>query len=395
MTAEGLTSSTVDYCSSCVSPVWAATHLAFDSDNICSGCRAAELKKSIDWNTRAEKFVELLSSYRSDSDYDCVVPVSGGKDSYFAAHVAREYGLRPLMVTYHGNNYLPEGEENLNKMKDEFGFDHLIFRPSTDVLIRLNRAGFQMTGDMNWHCHAGIFTYPMRVATMFRIPLVLWGDHGFTEQGGMYSHNDFFEYTAKDRYEHALHGFDWFDFVGKEGLTAKDLRFLVYPTDKEVWDTGLRGVFLSNYFYYDGRHNSQIAESLYNWEPARQSFDRTFSRSSNLDDMHENGLHDYLKFVKLGYGRGTDHANYEIREGRMTRDEGVEMVLKYDHVWPSDAERWFEYVGIDEGEFRRTADQFRDSRVWSTDEKLWFKTNIRGAKESHGRVYSLPAWATK
>lgn len=395
MTAEGLTSSTVDYCSSCVSPVWAATHLAFDSDNICSGCRAAELKKSIDWNTRAEKFVELLSSYRSDSDYDCVVPVSGGKDSYFAAHVAREYGLRPLMVTYHGNNYLPEGEENLNKMKDEFGFDHLIFRPSTDVLIRLNRAGFQMTGDMNWHCHAGIFTYPMRVATMFRIPLVLWGDHGFTEQGGMYSHNDFFEYTAKDRYEHALHGFDWFDFVGKEGLTAKDLRFLVYPTDKEVWDTGLRGVFLSNYFYYDGRHNSQIAESLYNWEPARQSFDRTFSRTSNLDDMHENGLHDYLKFVKLGYGRGTDHANYEIREGRMTRDEGVEMVLKYDHVWPSDAERWFEYVGIDEGEFRRTADQFRDSRVWSTDEKLWFKTNIRGAKESHERVYSLPAWATK
>ena len=383
------------YCSRCVSPQWAATHLDFNSENVCSGCRGTELKKTIDWDRRAEMFGELVSGYRTSTNYDCVLPVSGGKDSYFAAHIAREFGLRALMVTYHGNNYLPEGEENLHKMKDEFGFDHIIFRPSTDVLVRLNRAGFEMTGDMNWHCHAGIFTYPMQIATLYRIPLVLWGDHGFTEQGGMYSHNDFFEYTAKDRYEHALHGYDWFDFVGKEQLTKEELLFLIYPDDQKVWDVGLRGVFLSNYFYYDGKHNSDLAKELYNWEGARKPFDRTFSLTSNLDDMHENGLHDFLKFVKLGYGRGTDHANYEIREGRMSRDEGIEMVLKYDHQWPQDAERWFKYAGIERDEFLRRADQFRDPRVWRTDGNEWFKTDIRGTVRSYGAVHSLPDWAAK
>ena len=115
----------------------------------------------------------------------------------------------------------------------------------------------------------------------------------------MYSHNDFFEYTAKDRYEHALHGFDWFDFEGEEGLTKKDMDFLVYPSDEEVMDVGLRGIFLSNYFKYDGDYHAEIAEKHYNWETYSGNFDRTFRKSSNLDDMHENGIHDYLKFYKV------------------------------------------------------------------------------------------------
>ena len=100
--------------------------------------------------------------------------------------------------------------------------------------------------------HAGMLTYPMQVAVKFNVPLVFYGDHGFTEQGGMYSHSDFFEFTAKDRYENGQHGFDWFDFVGKEGLTKKDLAYLIYPNDEEIIQTGLEE-FFSNYFYYDGR----------------------------------------------------------------------------------------------------------------------------------------------
>ena len=197
------------YCKNCVFPAVAATPLTFDDNGVCSGCRVNAQKKLIDWKEeRRTLFNDLVDEYRTSDDYDCVLPVSGGKDSYFAAHIAKEFGLKALMVTYHGNNYLPEGERNLYRMKDEFGFDHIIFRPSTETLIKLNKLGLTITGDINWHCHAGIFTYPMQIAVKYRIPLVLWGDHGFTEQGGMYSHNDFFEYTAKDRYEHALHGFD-------------------------------------------------------------------------------------------------------------------------------------------------------------------------------------------
>jgi hypothetical protein len=275
---------------------------------------------------------------------------------------------------------MPEGEQNLYNMKDVFGFDHYIFRPSTDTLIRLNRAGFELHGDMNWHCHAGIFTVPHQLAVRYNIPLVLWGDHGFTEQGGMYSHNDLFEYTAKDRYENCLHGFDWFDFVGFEGLTKKELNFLVYPDDHVINEVGLRGIYLSNYYNYDGELHAKIASEKYGWIQANQNFDRTFRKISNLDDMHENGIHDYMKFIKLGYGRGTDHSNYGIRDGKLTRAEGIEMVLKYDHVKPRDLIRWLNYVGYSEADFDSIADRFRDDRVWTKGLNGWKKMCVDGAE---------------
>ncbi len=366
----------MQYCTNCVFPSVAATPLTFDDKGVCSGCRASKIKDNIDWENRRKMFLDLLDEYRNSESYDCVLPVSGGKDSYFAAHICKEFGLNALMVTYHGNNYLPEGEQNLYNMKDAFGFDHIIFRPSTDTLIRLNVAGFKLHGDMNWHCHAGIFTFPHQIAVKYKIPLVFWGDHGFTEQGGMYSHNDFFEYSAKDRYEHALHGYDWYDFVGQENLEKKDLQFLIYPNDEEIIELGLRGIFLSNYFKYSGVHHADIAKKHYGWIAAEKEFDRTFRKISNIDDMHENGVHDYMKYIKFGYGRGTDHANYEIREGKMTRDEGIEMVRKYDHVKPSDLKRWCKYTGMSEDEFDRIADSFRDPRVWMLVNGVWEKQNI-------------------
>ena len=375
------------FCANCLFSAAAATPITFDEKDICSGCNINNKKKEIDWNKREKLFINLVDQYRSNDGYDCILPVSGGKDSYFAAHIAKKFNLKALMVTYHGNNYLPEGERNLNKMKDEFGFDHIIFRPSTDTLKKLNILGFKIHGDMNWHCHAGIFTYPMQMGIKYKIPLVFWGDHGFTEQGGMYSHSDFFEYTAKDRYENALHGFDWYDFVDKENLSKKDLNFLMYPNDDEIIDVGLRGIFLSNYFHYDGQKHAEISKINYNWEEALHNFERTFKKVSNLDDMHENGIHDYMKFIKFGYGRGTDHANYEIREGRMTREEGILMKKKYDHIKSSDLFRWLDYVGMTENEFDTIADTFRDPKVWRIKNNEWFKDEIDGEIISYGHVY--------
>ena len=123
---------------------------------------------------------------------------------------------------------------------------------------------------------------------------------------------------------------------------------------------------------------------------AKKPFDRTFKRTSNLDDMHENGAHDYLKFIKLGYGRGTDHANYEIREGRMTREKGLAMVNKYDHVKPSDLKRWLKYVGMEESKFDQIADTFRDQRVWRIKNNSWYKMNADGEFHEYGKVKGLP-----
>jgi hypothetical protein len=176
-------------------------------------------------------------------------------------------------------------------------------------------------------------------------------------------------------------------------LTEKDLQFLIYPSDDEVMDVGLRGIFLSNYFYYDGKIHADIARKHYKWEEAEQDFDRTFRRTSNLDDMHENGIHDYLKFIKFGYGRGTDHANYEIREGRMTREQGIEMVKHYDHVKPRDLKRWLEYVGMTEDEFDAIADTFRDQRVWRIEDGQWIKENIQGGASFYNNVKGFPSWS--
>lgn len=388
---------TVTYCSRCVYPSSSAVSLAFDEDGVCSGCRISDQKQAIDWTERWKWLTEIVDEYRSTSNYDIIIPVSGGKDSYFQTHIAvKKLELKPLLVTYHGNNYLPEGERNLNRMREIFDCDHVVVRPSVEVLKKMNRIGFRLQGDNNWHAHCGIFTAPIQVAVRYKVPLMLWGEHGFMDLGGMYSYADLVEFTAKHRLEHSLRGYDWNDFTDeglealgrddlKEGLNESDLLWAQYPDDEQIANSEVRGIYLSNYVPWDGEENAELVKTAYGWEQARQPFERTYRMSSNLDDMHENGIHDYLKFIKFGYGRATDHACKDIRAGRMTRDEGIEIVRRYDHVKPRrDLERWLEYVGLTEEGFDVTADSFRDPRVWVIDNGNWVKENVWGSRSAFG-----------
>jgi N-acetyl sugar amidotransferase len=370
------------YCVRCVYPAASAAPLAFDDDGVCSGCRVAAQKDRIDWDDRLEELKELVEEYRSKdgSNYDCVIPVSGGKDSHFQTYFATQVlGLRPLLVTYHGNNYLDVGLRNLRNLRERFGVDHIFFSPSVPVLQKMNRLCFRMMGDMNWHAHCGIFTYPVQIAVKHRIPLMLWGEHGFMDLAGMYSHNDRIEMTAKYRLEHAQRGYDWHDMIEEtEGLTQQDLLWAKYPTDEELAEVGVRGIYLANYVNWEANEQTELMVNEWGFEPSPEPFERTYRRMSNLDDMHENGAHDYLKYVKFGYGRGTDHACKDIRAGKLTREEGVEMVRRYDPVKPmKDLTRWLEYVGMSEQEFDEIADTFRDPRVWVKDSGgEWIKDNI-------------------
>ncbi len=391
------------YCSKCVYPDISAVPVAFDSDGVCSGCKVDTQKSAIDWDGRFKAFEELLNSYKTDNNYDILIPVSGGKDSYFQVHTIIEMGLKPLLVTYHANNYLPEGEANMLRMREVFDCDHIIVRPGVDALIKMNRLGFKVQGDNNWHGHCGIFTTPIQVAVRYKIPLILWGEHGFMDLGGMYSYSDFVEFTAKHRLEHALRGYDWHDFTDegleklglpqfKEGLAAKDLLWAQYPSDDEIDDVGVRGIYLSNYMNWSGESNAKLVMDKYNWEPARQPFERTYRMFSNLDDMHENGIHHYMKFVKLGYGRATDHTCKDVRAGKMTREQAVEIVRKYDAVKPRrDLDRWLKYVDMTEEEFDYILDGFRDPRVWSIENGQWVKEDIWGGRSAYGPVYNAEA----
>lgn len=373
------------YCRKCVSTMSSAIPVTFDDDGVCSGCKVAGQTESIDWEQRFKKLKRLTERFRCEdgTNYDCIIPVSGGKDSYFQVHVIKTLlGLNPLLVTYHGNNYTPTGMKNLINMREVFGVDHIFFTPSIHVLQAMNRLGMLMMGDMNWHAHAGIFTYPIRVAVQQRIPLMIWGEHGFMDLGGMHSYNDFVEFTYRYRHEHCLRGYEWYDFVEAapkygEKLTKSDMIPWMYPSDEAIDDVGVRGIFISNYVKWDANEHGPLMIEKYGFMQAEEPFERTYRRMSNLDDMHENGIHDYLKYVKFGYGRATDHCCKDIRSGRMTREEAVEIVRQRDHIKSKDLWRWLDYVGWTEELFDEVCDRFRDPRVWwKGPDGEWVKDNL-------------------
>lgn len=384
----------IRYCRKCVYPSSSAVPLAFDESGLCSGCRTADERLEIDWDARRERFLKLVEKYRSKDGfgYDCLIPVSGGKDSYYQIHLIKELGLNPLLVTYHGNNYTETGMKNLLNMREVFGCDHIFFTPSIRVLKAMNRIGMRLMGDMNWHAHAGIFTYPIRVAVRERVPLMIWGEHGFMDLGGMHSYKDFVEFTYRYRHEHALRGYEWPDILeaGKqmgEDLKESDMTAWKYPSDDEIDEVDVRGIYISNYFRWEANEHGSMMQEKYGFLEAEVPFERTYRKMSNLDDMHENGIHDYMKFVKFGYGRATDHVCKDIRAGKISREEGVVIVEAMDPVKSSDLGRWLEYVGWTEDEFDRIADRFRDPRVWWIKDGRWWKATLNGQIKEYGPLH--------
>ena len=381
----------MNYCKKCVYP-FATVNLNVDDDGVCSACKSSESFSELDpgfWEHREKKFKKLISRYlkNNESNYDCLIPVSGGKDSFYQTHLmAKEYGLKPLLMTYHGNNFLPEGDFNRDLMRHSFDADHIVWGPSVEVLKKLNRLTFKMMGDMNWQNHCGIATSPIQIAVKFKIPLIIWGETNW-DISGMYDPDDFVEFSARVRHEHDLRGYEWYDMIKHEGLREKDMLWAKYPSDEEILDVGVRGLYIGNFFQWDPNRQTKLVQEKYGWKAAEKPFERTYRTMSNLDDRYENGIHDLMKFVKFGYGRASDHASKDIRTGYMTREEGIEMVKKYDAVVSSDLYYWLEYVGMSEDEFWNIADTFRDPRIWWIENNEWYKYNIWGGASSYGPVH--------
>jgi len=181
--------------------------------------------------------------------------------------------------------------------------------------------------------------------------------------------HDFVEYTARYRKDQLLRGFDWYDMLNNKDdkIYENELECFKYPSDKEINSIGLRGIFIGNYDPWDANAHVKLVKEKYGWKENPDPFERTYRKFSNLDDRYENGVHDYLKYIKFGYGRASDHACKDIRSGYLTRKEGIEIVKKYDHVKSSDLYTWLEYVGKDEKWFDNIANSFRSSKVWVKD----------------------------
>ena len=205
----------------------------------------------------------------------------------------------------------------------------------------------------------------------------------------MYEPDDYVEFSARVRHEHSLRGYEWQDLINDpvDQLTEKDMHWAKYPSDEEILKVGVRGLFIGNFFKWDPNWHTEMVQKEYGWKPAENPFERTYRRFSNLDDRYENGIHDLMKFIKFGYGRGSDHASKDIRTGYMTRDEGIEMVRKFDHVVSSDLYYWLDYVNMKEDQFWQIADTFRDPSVWYIQDDQWWKDNLWGEPSAYGEVY--------
>jgi len=362
----------MNYCSRCVYPSNHPLNLTFDDKNICSGCRVHEEKDNLDWTIRLEKLKKLVAPYKksSRSINNCIVPVSGARDSYFIVHIVKNIlGMNPLLVTYNKHYNTKLGIRNLSYLKTLFGCPLFTMTVSPEKVKKITHETLNDLGSIYWHCIAGQTVFPVQIAYKFKIPLIIWGAHQGVNQVGMFSHLDEVEMTRKYRKEHDLMGFEAEDLIDLKTLNIKDLQSFLYPHDKEIEAVGIRGIYLNNYIRWDSKAQHEKMIKSYGYETNNQQ--RTFDTYNDVDCYHYSGLHDLIKLSKHGYGKVSDHASREIRLKRLTRNRAIELIKKYQNINPSDEELFCNWLGISKNELRKKVDNFRSKEIWSYKNQSW------------------------
>lgn len=355
------------YCKRCLYPSNHPLGITFNDQGICSGCLIHEEKDELDWNKRFAELKKIGDQYKnkSRSVHDCIVPVTGARDSYYIVHVVKNLlGMNPLLVNYNAHYNTRMGIRNLAYLRTLVGTDFMQSTVSPERVKKITRETLKLRGSMYWHILAGQTVFPVQVAVKFKIPLIIWGAHQGIDQVGMFSHTDEVEMSRKYRKDHDLMGLEAEDLLdSKNDLERKDLEGFLYPHDKELEAVSVRGIYLNNYMRWDSKNQHEKMITEYGYETMQQQ--RTFDTYNDVDSFHYSGIHDVIKMIKHGYGKVTDHACREIRLKRMTREEGIALVEKYQEVQARDGELFYKWLGIESKEFWNLIDQHRSTLCWS------------------------------
>lgn len=331
--------------------------IIFDEQGVCNICRQQEYKKTaIDWTARKADLDELITTYRGKYDYDCIIPYSGGKDSTWALYyLVKEYGLKPLVVRFDHGFLRPNLNENTTRVLRRLGVDFHHFTPNWKAVRKLMLQSFMEKGDFCWHCHTGIFSYPMWVAIRYNVPLIFWGEPS-AEYTAYYSYDQPEEVDEK-RFNRATNlGISSQDmYVRMEGaIDVRDLKPFTYPPLKELRRIGYRSVCLGSYVPWDVPTQSAIIQRELGWQgdrvenvPEQYGYEKI--------ECYMQGVRDYIKFIKRGYTRPTHLAALDIRNGRMTREEGLNMARAFEGKRPPSLDLFLEFVGLTEAEFMEIA----------------------------------------
>lgn len=332
--------------------------IEFDANGVCNICRQQEYKQGkIDWDKRKQMLEELIEEHRGKFDYDCLVPFSGGKDSTFTLyHLVKEYKLKPLVVQFNHGFMRPNLLANNERTFKRLGVDVISFTPNWKVVKRLMREALIRKGDFCWHCHTGIFSYPMHLALKFNVPLVFWGEPS-SEYTAYYDYeDDAIEEVDETRFNRFVNlGITAEDMKGLiEGDFALDPRDLVpytYPALRDLKRLRYRSVCLGSFIPWDVKSQSRLIMDELGWQgdevegmpPGLYPYEKI--------ECAMQGVRDYLKYLKRGYSRVTQMTALDIRNGRLEKAEADRLVAEWEGRKPPSLELFLEYLDMSESEF--------------------------------------------
>jgi N-acetyl sugar amidotransferase len=338
----------INYCLRCCVPE-TQEGVDFDDMGICTACRSSEDKMHIDWSAREKQLRLILNDAKAKAGngYDCVLPISGGKDSFFQAHVlTKVYGLKPLAVTFNQNWVSETGFYNLQRCLEVFDLDHFQFTPARGLVNKLAKKSLDAIGDACWHCHSGVGAFPLQVATRFKIPLLVWGESiaetagraTYSCPGTKFDRDYFTKVSAKLTAE---------EMIG-DGLSAKDLHPFELPSYEEIENTGVWGIHLGDYMFWDEERQTEWIRDVYGWRETEMEGAYKGYKSA---ECIMSGVHDYTCYLKRGFGRSTGQASVDVRNGLLTRKEGFELIRKHDQERPDALDYYLKVTGLSEEEF--------------------------------------------
>ncbi len=373
------------YCKKCVMPN-TKPDLSFNEGGVCSACTNFENRIEVNWQERRDNLEKLLNKYRSkgQNHWDCIIPVSGGKDSTYQVIKMLELNMTPLCVTGTTCDLSEIGKRNIENIKD-LGVDHVQISSNPVIRKKLNKIGLTQVGDISWAEHLTIFTTPVRAAVQFNVPLLIWGENGQNEYGGpaSASNNNILDRRWLEEFGGLL-GLRPSDLIGLDGIEKKHLMNYFYPTDNELNNVGVTGIFLGHYMPWDGISNALIAQAN-GFESLGTCVEGSMVDYENLDN-HQTGIHDYFKYLKFGFGRATDIACLHLRRGRLQRNEAIQIIKRHDGKFPwtclgKPLDQILKPLDIKIDEFIKICDKFTNKIIFQTD------SNNQLIKDKDGNLF--------
>ena len=345
---------------SCKKCLLVETHdtVVFDEDGVCNVCRNIEHKQErVDWQERRQQFDALLSEYRGRGTYDCIVPFSGGKDSVFTLyHVVVEQKLKPLVVSFDHGFMRPTVLANTERAIRRLGVDFLKFRANWKVVRRLMLESLRRKGDFCWHCHTGIFSFPMHMAIRFQVPLVIWGQPN-TEYNAFFRLDEP-EIVDEKRFNRYVNlGITAEDMIGMlddPGISLRDLEPFTYPPKEALRRLNYRSICLGTYVPWDVKTQVDIIKRELDWQEDQVEGVPDSYGYEKIECFFQ-GVRDYLRFLKRGMGRTSHLATIDIRDGRLTREDGLRLVEAHDGRRPASLDPFMDLLGLTEDEFNEIA----------------------------------------